>query len=70
LAPDFPTGQFEIVARARDQAPVVGGRRFLYRLGDRPQRITIPGVGKKPPFVFRDLQLLSWEEASFVVKVQ
>jgi hypothetical protein len=68
LAPGFPTGQFEVVARARDQAPSIGGR-FLYRVADRPP-IFRPGVGNKPTIEFRDLQLLPWQETSFVVTVQ
>jgi hypothetical protein len=68
LAPQFPTGQFEVVARARDQAPSIGGR-FLYRVADRPPIIG-PSAGNKPTIDFRDLQLLPWEEFSRVVTVQ
>ena len=63
LAPDFPTGQFEVVARARDQAPLLKQRRFLYRVAGPPR-------GNRPTFIFRDLELLPWEESSFFVTVQ
>jgi hypothetical protein len=67
LAPDFPTGQVEVVTRARDQAPLLGQRRFLYRIAG-PSLVV--GVVGRPKLGFRDLELLPWQESSFLVTVQ
>jgi hypothetical protein len=61
LSPQFPTGQFNVVAWGRDQGPVVAENRFLYSVRVN----SLKGPGR----TFRDLELLPWREKSFVATV-